>query len=228
MGIAAWRKGVAEFTGAFTLIFIGAGAIISTGGDKGASDRLLIALAHGLAIGVMASALAHVSGGHFNPAVTLGALVGRQISLRLALVYWVSQLLGATVAAVMLLGVFAPAEWQPYKLGTPTVGPTVGWGSAILVEAVLTFFLAFVVYGTGIDPKGSFNAVGGLAIGLTISLDIMMGGPLTGAAMNPARWFGPAVVAQFFDNWYVYWIGPFLGAIVAGLLYSRVFLDKSP
>ena len=228
MGIAAWRKGVAEFTGAFTLIFIGAGAIISTGGDKGASDRLLIALAHGLAIGVMASALAHVSGGHFNPAVTLGALVGRQISLRLALVYWVSQLLGATVAAVMLLGVFAPAEWQPYKLGTPTLGPTVGWGSAILVEAVLTFFLAFVVYGTGIDPKGSFNAVGGLAIGLTISLDIMMGGPLTGAAMNPARWFGPAVVAQFFDNWYVYWIGPFLGAIVAGLLYSRVFLDKSP
>ena len=228
MGIAAWRKGVAEFTGAFTLIFIGAGAIISTGGDKGASDRLLIALAHGLAIGVMASALAHVSGGHFTPAVTLGALVGRQISLRLALVYWVSQLLGATVAAVMLLGVFAPAEWQPYKLGTPTLGPTVGWGSAILVEAVLTFFLAFVVYGTGIDPKGSFNAVGGLAIGLTISLDIMMGGPLTGAAMNPARWFGPAVVAQFFDNWYVYWIGPFLGAIVAGLLYSRVFLDKSP
>src|SRR5438034_5473121 len=196
MAVATWRKGVAEFTGAFTLIFIGAGAIISTGGDKGASDRLLIALAHGLAIGVMASALAHVSGGHFNPAVTLGALVGRQISLRLALVYWVSQLLGATVAAVMLLGVFAPAEWQPYKLGTPTLGPTVGWGSAILVEAVLTFFLAFVVYGTGIDPKGSFNAVGGLAIGLTISLDIMMGGPLTGAAMNPARWFGPAVRSE--------------------------------
>src|SRR5437016_8788045 len=224
MPVAAWRKGVAEFIGAFTLIFIGAGAIISTGG----TDLVVIALAHGLAIGVMASAFAHISGGHFNPAVTLGALVGRQISLRLAFVYWVSQLLGATVAAVMLLGVFAPAEWQPYKLGTPTLGPTVGWGSAIPVEAVLTFFLAFVVYGTGIDPKGSFNAVGGLAIGLTISLDIMMGGPLTGAAMNPARWFGPAVVAQFFDNWYVYWIGPLLGAIVAGLLYSRAFLDRNP
>src|SRR5881628_23498 len=223
MPVAAWRKGVAEFIGAFTLIFIGAGAIVSTGG----TDLVVIALAHGLAIGVMASALAHVSGGHFNPAVTLGALVGRQISLRLALVYWVSQLLGATVAAVMLLGVFAPAEWQPYKLGTPTLGPTVGWGSAILVEAVLTFFLAFVVYGTGIDPKGSFNAVGGLAIGLTISLDIMMGGPLTGAAMNPARWFGPAVVAQFFDNWYVYWIGPLIGAAVAGLVYTNVFLEKT-
>src|SRR2546425_699119 len=101
MAIAAWRKGVAEFVGAFTLIFIGAGAIISTGG----TDLLLIALAHGLAIGVMASAFAHISGGHFNPAVTLGALVGRQISLRLALLYWASQLLGATVAAVALLGV---------------------------------------------------------------------------------------------------------------------------
>src|SRR5207247_9510687 len=117
MAVATWRKGVAEFIGAFTLIFIGAGAIISTGGDKGARDRLLIALAHGLAIGVMASALAHVSGGHFNPAVTLGALVGRQISLRLALVYWVSQLLGATVAAVMLLGALAPHECPPSKLG---------------------------------------------------------------------------------------------------------------
>src|SRR6058998_183488 len=117
MAVAAWRKGVAEFIGAFTLIFIGAGAIL-TAGSTSTSD-LLVALAHGLAIGVMASALAHISGGHFNPAVTLGALAGRQISLRLALVYWVSQLLGATVAAVMLLGVFAPAEWQPYKLGTP-------------------------------------------------------------------------------------------------------------
>src|SRR5207247_10759442 len=96
-----------------------------------------------------------------------------------------------------------------------------------LFRSILTFLLVFVVYGTGIDPKGSFNAVGGFAIGLTISIDIMMGGPLTGAAMNPARWFGPAVVSQFFDNWYVYWIGPLLGAIVAGLLYSRAFLDKT-
>src|SRR2546421_5412292 len=187
MAVATWRKGVAEFIGAFTLFFIGGGAIILTGGDKGASDRLLIALAHGLAIGVMASALAHVSGGHFNPAVTLGALVGRQISLRLSIVYWVSQLLGATVAAVALLGVFPAAEWQTYHLGTPALGPAVGWGTAILVEAILTFFLAFVVYGTGIDPKGSFNAVGGLAIGLTIPLDIIMGWAFAGAPLNSGR-----------------------------------------
>src|SRR2546422_1819588 len=202
MAIAAWRKGVAEFVGAFTLIFIGAGAIISTGG----TDLLLIALAHGLAIGVMASAFAHISGGHFNPAVTLGALVGRQISLRLALLYWASQLLGATVAAVALLGVFPAQEWQTYHLGTPALGPAVGWGKAILGEAIPTFFLVSVVYGPGVHPKGSFNAVWGPAVRLTIALDIMMGGPLTGAAMNPARWFGPAIVAQFFDNWDGYWI----------------------
>src|SRR5437899_3953946 len=119
MAVAAWRKGVAEFIGAFTLIFIGAGAIISTGG----TDLVVIALAHGLAIGVMASAFAHISGRHFNPAVTLGALVGRQISLRLALPYWASHLLGATVAAGALLGRFPPQEWQTYHLGSSALRP---------------------------------------------------------------------------------------------------------
>jgi aquaporin Z len=113
-------------------------------------------------------------------------------------------------------------------LGAP---PAIPWSvpplTGILVEAILTFLLVFVVYGTGIDPKGTFNAVGGFAIGLTISIDILMGGPLTGAAMNPARWFGPAVVSQFLETWYVYWIGPFLGAVVAGVLYSRMFLNEN-
>ncbi|MGI0149658.1 MAG: MIP/aquaporin family protein [Thermoplasmata archaeon] len=230
MAIAAWRKAVAEFVGAFTLIFIGAGAIISTGGG----DLLLVAFAHGLAIGVMVSALARISGGHFNPAVTLGALAGRQITVRLALVYWAFQLLGALVAALALFAIFPQSVWQPSHLGTPALGttPALAWNvsvaTGILVEAVLTFLLVFVVYGTGIDPKGTFNAVGGFGIGLTIAVDIMMGGPLTGAAMNPARWFGPAVVSQFFDNWYVYWVGPFLGAVLAGLLYSHAILDKNP
>ena len=160
--------------------------------------------------------------------------MGRQISARLAAVYWASQLLGALAAALALFIIIPSSVWQPSHLGTPALGssPGLAWNvsvvTGILVEAILTFFLVTVVYGTGIDPKGTFNAVGGFAIGLTISIDIMMGGPLTGAAMNPARWFGPAVVAQFFDNWYVYWIGPFLGAIVAGLLYSRAFLDRNP
>src|SRR5437899_4149431 len=156
MAVATWRKGVAEFIGAFTLIFIGAGAIISTGGDKGASDRLLLALAHGLAIGVMASALAHISGGHFNPAVTLGAVVGRQINIRLAIVYWIAQLLGGSVAALMLYGVFSQPEWDPVHLGTPFLGPTVSDGTVYLVDADLTLFLAIVVNGTWIVPECSF------------------------------------------------------------------------
>lgn len=232
MAVATWRKAVAEFIGTFALIFVGAGAIL-TAGSTSNPDLLLVALAHGLTIGVMASALAHVSGGHFNPAVTLGALVGGQIPFRYAIVYWISQILGGVGGAVALLGVFPSDIWQLYHLGTPALGTaaSLGWdvgiGTAILVEAILTFFLAFVVYGTGIDPKGTFNAVGGFAIGLTITFDILVGGPLTGAAMNPARWLGPALVSGFFDNWYVYWIGPFIGATVAGLLYSQVFLDKT-
>lgn len=226
MAIAAWRKGVAEFIGAFTLVFVGAGTVISTGGPEVFVSLLLVALATGLAIGVMVSALAHISGGHFNPAATLGALVGRRISLRLAVVYWAAQLLGALSAAVALLGVFPAVEWQNTHLGTPSLGPAVGWGTGVLVEAVLTFFLVLVIFGTGIDPKGAFNAVGGLAIGLTISMDTMMGGLLTGAAMNPARWFGPAIVAGFFENGYVYWIGPLIGGAVAGLVYAYVFLEK--
>ncbi|HKZ89481.1 MAG TPA: aquaporin [Thermoplasmata archaeon] len=218
------RKAIAEFVGAFALVFVGAGAIIST---RDRPDLLLVALAHGLTIGVMASATAHISGGHFNPAVTFGALVGRQISLRLSVVYWIAQLLGGLVAASALLGVFPSGEWRSTSLGTPQVSPGVGIGPAILVEAVLTFFLVFVVYGTAIDPKGAFRAVGGLAIGFTVALDIMMGGPLTGAAMNPARWFGPGVVAGLFDNWFVYWIGPLAGGLIAGLVYGRVLLEPS-
>jgi aquaporin Z len=226
--ITTGQKAVAEAIGTFTLIFIGAGSILMGG------NLLLVAFAHGLSIGVMVSALARISGGHFNPAVTLGALVGRQISPRLAGVYWVAQLVGGTIGALALFVIFPSTVWQPSHLGTPALGtfPPPGGSvsplTGILVEAILTFLLVFVIYGTGIDPKGTFNAVGGFAIGLTIAIDIMMGGPLTGAAMNPARWFGPAVVSLFFDNWYVYWVGPFLGAIVAGVLYSRVFLDKKP
>ncbi len=227
------RKAIAEFVGTFTLIFVGAGAIVATGfyfaGSKDYSaNLLLVALAHGLAIGVMASATAHVSGGHFNPAVTLGALVGGQINLRLAGVYWASQLVGALAGAAMLLGAFPAGQWQTSHLGTPFLSPGVSPATGILVEAVLTFFLVFVVYGTGIDPKGAFHAVGGLAIGFTVTLDILMGGPITGAAMNPARWFGTAVAAGFFDNWYVYWIGPLLGGVAAGLLYAYVLMDRKP
>lgn len=223
------RKATAEFVGTFTLIFIGAGAIVALHGVTSSGDLLLVALAHGLALGVMVSATGHISGGHLNPAVTFGALVGRQIDMRLAFVYWISQLLGGLAGAFTLLGVFPNAtEWRMTQLGVPALGATVSPATGILLEAVMTFFLVFVVYGTGIDPKGAFHAVGGMAIGLTIAADIMMGGTLTGAAMNPARWFGPAVVANVFDNWYVWWVGPLIGGAIAGLVYGRIILAKKP
>lgn len=170
---------------------------------------------------------------HADVGSAFSDLAGRQITVCLALVYWAFQLLGALVAALVLFAIFPSSVWQPSHLGTPALGtmPGLSWNvsvaTGILVEAALTFLLVFVVYGTGMDPKGTFNAVGGFAIGLTIAVDIMIGGPLTGAAMNPARWFGPAVVSQSFDSWYVYWIGPLVGGTVAGLLYSQVFLDKT-
>jgi MIP family channel proteins len=217
------RKAIAEFVGTFALVFVGAGAIVAT---RAAPDLLLVALAHGLTIAVMVSATAHISGGHFNPAVTLAALAGRQTTPRVALVYWIAQLLAALVAAAFLVAIFPVGAWRPVALGTPQVDPGVTPLAAVLVEAVLTFFLAFVVYGTGIDPKGAFHAVGGFAIGGTVAVDIMVGGPLTGAAMNPARWFGPAVFANAFDLWWIYWVGPFAGAVVAGLVYGRVLMER--
>src|SRR5438034_9134202 len=168
MAIAASRKAIAEFVGAFTLIFIGAGAII-TGGNL-----LLVAFAQGLAIGGMASAFGRISGGHFNPAVTLGALVGRQISARLAAVYWASQLLGALAAALALFIIFPSFVWQPSHLGTPALGSSpfytgnVSVVTGILFVAILTFFLVTVVYGTGIDSTAPFNVVVANAIGLNI------------------------------------------------------------
>lgn len=212
------KQCVAEFIGTFTLIFVGVGAIYNLGSVPG--GLLGIAFAHGLAIAVMASATGGISGGHLNPAVTFGLLVGGKVNMKTAIPYWVAQLAGATAAALLcisFLGVDA------VKGGTPNLGEKITVTNGILIEAVLTFFLVFVVYGTAVyahAPK-----LGGLAIGLTVTMDILFGGPLTGAAMNPARTFGPALAASQWANHIVYWIGPLLGGAVAGLICGR-FLDK--
>jgi aquaporin TIP len=214
----AARRGLAELVGAFALTFVGAGAIMN------GVDLVGVALAHGLVIAVMVSAVGHISGGHFNPAVTFGFLVARRIDARLAVVYWVSQMLGGVVAALLLWWIYPNAVADEASLGVPALGAEVSGGVGFAVEAILTFFLVWVVFATAADPRGSFKSIAGLAIGFTITLDILVGGPLTGAAMNPARAFGPQLVGNAWDAGWVWYLGPLLGGGVAALLYEVLYL----
>ncbi len=216
---------VAEFIGTFALIFIGAGSIIASPTAPGVMGTLVgIALAHGLTIAVMASATGHVSGGHLNPAVTIGMLATGRIEATKAAGYIVSQVLGAIVAA-FLLTITMPAEAvTAAKLGTPLLAPNVGLGAGIILEAITTFFLVFVIFGTAVDKRGP--SMGALFIGLTVALDILAIGPLTGAAMNPARSIGPALIGGHMDNFWLYWVGPIIGAVAAALVYHNVLLKK--
>jgi aquaporin TIP len=209
------RPLIAEFIGTFALIFVGIGAI-KTAGD----NVLAVALAHGLTIAAFVAATLHISGGQLNPAVTLGLVCGGHMSIGAAIRYWIAQLLGAYAAALICLGLFAR---DVVVTGTPQLAINLTPGQGILVEAILTFFLVFVVHGTAVDTRATTPAA--IAIGSTITLDILFGGPLTGAAMNPARVFGPALAANFWKDHLVYWIGPFLGAALAGLVY-RIFIER--
>jgi aquaporin Z len=214
------QKLLAEFVGAFTLIFIGAGAIMHTGGQ----NLVAIALAHGLAIATMVSAMGHISGAHFNPAITISAWVTQKIGSRDAISYVVAQLAGATAAALLLMMSLPASIWERAGSGTPAVNAVLSNGQGVLIEAILTFFLVWVVFATAIDSDGAFNKIAGLAIGFVILMDILMGGGLTGAAMNPARHFGPALVSGNWGTWWVYWIGPIAGGIIAASLYDTMIL----
>jgi aquaporin TIP len=217
------KRAVAEFIGAFTLTFIGAGAIVTAAGIH---DTALIgvALAHGLAIAIMVSAFGHISGGHFNPAITLGFLVTRRIEALLAVVYWAAQFAGATLAALLVKVLLPRAATDAVHLGVPALGGGVSAGAGFVLEAIFTLFLVLVVFATAVDPRGTFKSIAGLAIGLTITMDILFGGPLTGAAMNPSRAFGPQLVGGHWADGWVWYAGPALGAVVAALAYEYLYL----
>jgi aquaporin TIP len=213
-----FRRATAEFIGTFALIFVGAGSL--------AYARTLtdVGLAHGLVIAVMVSAVGHISGGHFNPAITFGFVVTRRISLRLAAVYWATQFVAAIAGAALLKFVLPTQATDSIKLGTPALGQGISSGHAVVVEAVLTFFLVFVVFATVADPRGTFKAIAGLAIGLTITFDVLFAGAMTGAAVNPARAFGPQLIGNHWSNWWVWYLGPFAGGAVAAVLYEVLYL----
>ena len=210
------KKLVAEFLGTFTLVFVGAGAIMT-----GKADLLGIALAHGLAIAIMIAAVGGISGGHFNPAVTFGFLVTKRISIEKAAQYWASQLLGAAFAAWILKSVYGSMAGS---VGGAAVAQGVSPMKAMIAEGIGTFLLMLVIVGTAVDKRGSFAA--GFPIGLTISSVILVIGPMTGAAINPARWFGPALVTGSWSNAWVWIAGPLLGAVVAALGYNWLLNPK--
>ncbi len=218
-----WKKVLAEVVGTFFFFFIGIGSIAGAS-QAGGAGLLLVALAHGLALSIAITALGPISGGHFNPAVTVGLLVARKISPVLALLYILGQLIGGVAACLGLVMVLPRNVWEGFSLGTPGVA-TIGVGQAVLLEAILTFFLVLAVFGTAVDARAP--KIGGFGIGLTVFVDILVGGPFTGGVMNPARAITPAIVSGLWnDVWWIYWVGPIAGGIVAALLYGAIFLPR--
>jgi len=221
------KAAVAEFIGTFALILIGAGAVVVGGG--GQLDLLGIALAHGLVLFIMISVMGHISGGVYNPALTVGLWVTGKMPSGKTVIYLGAECLGG-IAGAFLLKFLAPPEWfKAAGGGVPAVMDGYAIGKAIVVEAVATFFLMLAVMGTAIDDRGVWKQTAGLTIGLVIAFDILAFGPYTGAAMNPARWLGPALASNDWANWYVWIVGPAAGAVIAAVLYWALYLkDKEP
>ena len=232
--LANWiRPLIAEFIGPFALTFLGAGSILLavTQGYSNGGTLVMVALAHGLAIGLMVAAAGHISGGHYNPCLTVGLWLGGKIGTMKGVAYIVAQLLGAVVAALILKRLFDNSN-ATLTQAIPSVNYgndkdfiIVGRTNALIIEMILSFFLMYVVYGTAVDKRGP-SAIAGLAIGLTITMDILMGGPLTGAAMNPSRHFGVALVDGTWKDWWIYWVGPIVGASVAAIVQSYIFMPR--
>ncbi|MFQ5797858.1 MAG: MIP family channel protein [Bacteroidota bacterium] len=216
------RAALAEFLATFTFIFVGAGSICVDHFTDAQLGLLGIAIAHGLALSIVVSATMNISGGHVNPAVTIAMLVTGRINRENAFLYIIAQILGGVAGGLLLSMVFAGDVIAAVNLGTPSVHPDVSFAAAVSIEFVLTFFLLFAIFGTAVDQRAP--KIGGFGIGLTVAFDILVGGPLTGASMNPARTLGPALVVGFWESHAVYWIGPVLGAIVAALIYDHAFL----
>lgn len=221
------KAAVAEGIGTFALIFFGAGSVVLY--LNGQLDLVGVALANGLVIAVMVSQMAHLSGGVFNPAILIALWVTGKVTSSRTLVFLAAQLLGAAAAA-LLLKFLVPAQAFDAALGgVPTLGDGISSGKGILLEAVATFFLVWAVFATLIDDRGPFGKTAGLTVGLSITFAVLAIGPWTGAALNPARWFGPALASGHWDDWYVWLVGPIAGGVLAGVVYWGLFLrDHEP
>jgi MIP family channel proteins len=238
---ALWRSGVSEFFATMIFVFIGCGSVVATQATLGQSgiqipSLTLISLAHGFCIMVLVYTVGEISGGHINPAVTWATLLTQKISLLRAGIYWIAQFLGAMVGAGILRGIIPRTIHT--GLGCHSLNPALSVGQGFAAEIVFTFIFIFVVFATAISPfvgkiaplaGGSEYGPGKLtpfAVGMTILILHAVGIPLTGASMNPARSFGPAVVTGCWANHWIYWIGPLFGSTAAALTAQVIFLSS--
>ena len=221
------RRMLAEALGTLILLFVGTGAIISTAFVHSASGSqlLVVALAHGIALAIAITAALAISGGHINPAVTISMLVARRIKAWDALGYIIAQVAGAALAILLLMLMLPHQLGAATGWGLPTLASSATIIQGTLIEAMITFFLVFSVFMTAADPKIG-SKIGGLGVGLTLTVLILFAGPFTGAAANPSVYMGPAIATGNFTNWYVYWIGPVLGGIAAALICKYGLLKK--
>ncbi len=218
------RRAVAEALGTFGLIFFGCGAVVMSSLPGAGYGLLGVALAHAIVLSVMITATMNISGGHLNPAVTIGLWSVKRVDTTTAGAYVAAQVVGGILGAFVLRMVLPAGITRIGTLGTPVLANAMTMMDGMVLEAVLTFFLVSAVFGTAVAPEAP--KVGGFGIGLVLFFDILVGGTMTGAAMNPARAIGPAVVS---GTWYaqpVWWIGPIVGGVIAAQLWDRFLLKK--
>ncbi|KAM3348331.1 hypothetical protein ACQJBY_021928 [Aegilops geniculata] len=221
------RAVLAEAVLTFLFVFSGVGSVMAAGRLTGGADTIMgltaVALAHAMVVAVMVSAGLHVSGGHINPAVTLSLAAGGHITLFRSALYVFAQLLGSSLACLLLAFLTGGAVTMPVHALAAGVGAPQG----VLWEAVLTFSLLFTVYATVVDPRRSVGNLGPLLVGLVVGANVLAGGPFSGASMNPARSFGPALASGNWASQWVYWVGPMVGGSLAGLAYEGLFMVRS-
>ena len=225
------KKYIAEFIAAFFLVFAGTGAIVA---DQTLAVVLVrdtfgmlgVALAFGLALAVVIAAIGGISGGHANPAVSIAFYISRRLSAKDLGGYIAAQLLGGLLASLLVARVFLSEAVDATGAGVPALGPGTTLLQGGLIEVLLTFMLVFVIWGVAVNPNGP-KIIAPLAIGLTYSFGVIIGGAFTGGAMNPARWFGPGVVSGQYANWPVWILGPIVGALLASTVYELFFLDEA-
>ncbi|CAN1333639.1 Probable aquaporin TIP-type RB7-5A [Linum perenne] len=220
---------LSEFIATLLFVFAGVGSAIAfsklaPGKDLDPAGLVAVAVAHAFGLFVGVAMAANISGGHLNPAVTLGLAVGGNITILTGIFYWVAQCLGSTVACLLLQVV---TNGMKFLQSVPTHGVAAGMNGVqgVVMEIIITFALVYTVYATAADPKkGSLGTIAPMAIGFIVGANILAAGPFSGGSMNPARSFGPAVVAGDFAGHWVYWVGPLIGGGLAGLVYGDVFI----